>query len=167
MGGGLFPPPNFSAMYFDVGTVAMPKFMRVLTGLLTILASSEAHAREEVASSSSVCSGVVAMSNDHPEGRTTIVRSGIGHTATVSQHDSQGTLHLEQHGQDHAVIAVQSGNGDRLVIDQQGTSAQADVAQSGTCNDTALTQLGEGNDAQVRQSGNGNRAVIRQGPTRE
>ena len=80
------------------------------------------------------------MSKDNPEGRTTTVRSGTGHTSQIEQHDPQGTIHLEQHGKDHVAMAVQSGNGDRLIIDQTGAHASADVAQSGACNDTTLSQ---------------------------
>ena len=107
------------------------------------------------------------MPDQDNAGRTSIVRSGTGHTATIRRTDENGTIHLEQHGRDHATLAVQSGDGSRLVIDQRGATAEADVAQDGACNDTQLSQAGAGNRATVSQSGSGNRVVVRQGPSKE
>jgi hypothetical protein len=117
------------------------------------------------ASGASVCKQDNAMAD---RGKTTIIRSGTGNTATIVRRDDpDGTIRLEQHGRDHAALAVQSGSGEKLAISQSGASASAEVAQSGTCNDTELAQAGAGNTARVTQSGSGNTAVVRQGPARE
>ena len=72
---------------------------------------------------SAACTGDGIMADNGAERGTTIIRSGSGHTATVTRTDPDGTIHLEQHGEDHAAVTVQSGSGGRLVIDQRGASA--------------------------------------------
>ena len=91
------------------------------------------------------------MADNGAERGTTIIRSGSGHTATVTRTDPDGTIHLEQHGEDHAAVTVQSGSGGRLVIDQRGASAEAEVTQDGACNATELAQAGAGNRAAAAQ----------------
>ena len=93
-----------------------------LTGILSFLAAALlAPAAAQAASPG--CSGGTSMVDSAREGRTTIVRSGTGHTAMITRTDPDGTVHLEQHGQDHATLAVQSGDGSKLAIDQRGASA--------------------------------------------
>jgi hypothetical protein len=134
-----------------------------ITGSLSLLAAALL-APAAAQAASPACTGDNAML---AAGQTTIVRSGSGHTATVTRTDPDGTIHLEQHGEGHAALAVQSGRGGRLVIDQRGTSTDAEVTQDGACNAAELAQSGEGNRAVVSQSGSGNRAVVRQGPNAE
>lgn len=134
-----------------------------LPGYLPLLAAALAAPAVSQAASPS-CDGESDMA---ARPGVTVVRSGTGHSATLTRTDEDGTIHLEQHGRDHAALAVQSGDGSKLVIEQSGASAEAEVAQDGACNATELAQSGERNRAVVRQSGSGNRAVVRQGPSKE
>lgn len=137
----------------------MPLIARVALAAVGLCFSVAGHAKAEA------CAGEKAMA-DH--GKTTIIRSGTGNTATIVRHnDADGTIRLEQHGKNHAALAVQSGSGEKLAISQSGSSAQASVSQDGACNDTELAQAGSGNIATVTQSGRGNRVVVRQGPERK
>ena len=62
-------------------------------------------------------------------GSTTIVRSGTGHSATVTR-DGSGTVRVEQKGRDHATLAVQSGDGSRLDIAQVTPAVAATASTS-------------------------------------
>lgn len=134
----------------------LPAYLPFLVAALAVPAVSQA--------ASPTCDGESTMA---PQPGTTVVRSGSGHSATLTRTDEDGTIHLEQHGRDHAALAVQSGDGSKLVIEQSGASVEAEVTQGGACNATELAQSGEGNRAVVGQSGSGNRAVVRQGPNKE
>jgi minor curlin subunit len=137
----------------------MPAMARFSAVLVALSLSAAAQAKADA------CPGEVAMTD---RGKTTIIRSGAGNTATiVRKDDADGTVRLEQHGENHAALAVQSGTGEKLSISQSGSSGAASVNQNGACNDTELAQAGSGNSARVTQNGNGNRAVVRQGPQRE
>jgi len=109
--------------------------------------------------SSSQCNGDQAMTE---HGKTTIIRTGEGHTARIVR-QGDGTVRVEQHGKDHAALAVQSDDGSELDIEQSGERSSADVSQSGGCNTSSLRQSGNGNSARVVQNGSSNRAVIKQG----
>ncbi len=134
----------------------MTGYLPFLVAALAVPAVSQA--------ASSTCDGEGSMA---PQPGITVVRSGSGHSATLTRTDEDGTIHLEQHGRDHAALAVQSGDGSKLVIDQSGASAEAEVTQGGVCNAAELAQSGKGNRAVVSQSGSGNRVVVRQGPSKE
>lgn len=134
-----------------------------LAGYLPFLVAALAAPAVSQAASPS-CDGESGMA---PQPGITVVRSGSGHSATLTRTDEDGTIHLEQHGRDHAALAVQSGDGSQLVIDQRGASAEAEVTQGGACNATELAQSGKGNRAVVSQSGSGNRVVVRQGSSKE
>lgn len=135
-----------------------------MTGYLAFLVAALAVPAVAQAASSS-CDGEGSMA---PQPGVTVVRSGSGHSASLTRADADGTIHLEQHGRDHAALAVQSGDGSKLVIEQSGgASAEAEVTQGGACNATELAQSGNGNRAVVSQSGSGNRVVVRQGLSKE
>ena len=134
-----------------------------LAGYLAFLVAAVA-APAVAQAASPTCDGESSMA---PQPGITVVRSGSGHSATLTRTDADGTIHLEQHGRDHAALAVQSGDGSKLVIEQRGASAEAEVTQGGGCNATELAQSGKGNRAMVSQSGSGNRVVVRQGPSKE
>ena len=136
---------------------------RTMTGTLSLLAAAIL-APAAAQAASPTCDGDDAMP---AQGQTTIVRSGSGHTATITRTDPDGTIHLEQHGEGHAALAVQQGSGGQLAIGQRGSSAEAEVVQGGACNAAELAQAGEGNRAVVSQSGSGNRVVVRQGASKE
>jgi len=135
---------------------AFAGYLPFLVAALAVPAASQA--------ASPTCDGEGSMA---PQPGVTVVRSGSGHSATLTRTDEDGTIHLEQHGRDHAALAVQSGDGSKLVIEQSGASAEVEVAQGGVCNAAELAQAGENNRAVVSQSGSGNRVVVRQGPSKE
>lgn len=100
-------------------------------------------------------------------GKTTVIRTGSGHSATIVRSVPDGTIRLEQRGKDHAALAIQSGRDEDLSISQEGSSSSADVTQDGACNRAELEQVGSRNAATLRQKGSGNRVVVYQGRKRE
>ena len=131
---------------------------RFILPVVTILTAAVA-APGGAQSAAPQCDGDPAMSKD---GKTTIVRTGEGHSAQVTR-NGDGTVRVEQHGKNHAALAIQSDDGSVLDIEQLGANASANVTQTGGCNSSRLTQSGNGNSATVIQRGSGNRAVVRQG----
>ena len=76
--------------------MALPFFARLALVLIGLCLPAAAGAAE-------TCPGDHSMA-DQDRGKTTVIRTGTGNTATIVRHDPDGTIHLEQHGKDNATL---------------------------------------------------------------